>query len=891
MLSPPERNPLIEFSPTGKRVVHNSGPLDAEIVCIGESPAAEELKEGVPFVGKAGKMLNAGFRYVGIDRSRVRLVNLVPVRAPNDKFALHDSRDIDWGRERLQSELRSLNQAKVIIALGANPLEWLFGTRPPVSTYGDDAGGSKGGFIGQWRGSVIPASVVGTAPEDYLALLNTPNRMLVQAAIVPTYHPAAILRQYNWHPYFLMDLKKAADVARVGVTPTKYRDWYWQSPSALADLASSAIDQISYDTEMESPIVGISTFDEVHVFEYNEQFHDALESLLTNERIWKIAHNWLHDYAWSRVKFGIVPKHNLIDTQGFAHILNTALQKELSPHIATRYTNWAYHKWLRDVDPMLYCGMDSVVCFDAYEPQITQLYQRKLDGIAEHDHRLLAPLMEMQAVGFKIDEVARKEVETELSLDLAKADTELTAMVQPIIDTNLTKFEKPHLFLVDRKCACCGGGKLQRSHCVSCLGMTKEPENRVEWGEALCRIAPPGYVGRKWTIKQIRELVPSCKTCNGVGKVPKRLPFNSDSPDQLADVIYRGLKIRPRKYKGKETIKAAQLDPIKDRSPVIGKIIETSKVRAEYDTVARLTAGGDGLLHCCFDPFGTGSGRVAGKEGLVEVGTNPMNLPKKARRFVVPRKGKVFLYPDMEQIEARVVAVLSKDKALAEAFTIPIDWPGNPRHGTIDSHTRVMQLMSPHIEIDRDQSKRYTYAAIYGGQAKQLAQELNAEAFRRDNPKVLTVGQVQLGLDVFFTVFHGVKKWQEDILDEVFRTRKLRNPLTGREFTWLGYLTSTNRKTKQQELKHEIKKQVWSRLPQDTAAYILALGLVDIYNSDAYGDLLQPLIHVHDALLMEAPIDRVEEAEKVAISHLSRYIWGMSFPSKMKIGSNWAECS
>lgn len=871
----PESNPLIEFSPSGKRVVPSSGPLDASIVCIGESPAAEELKEGQPFIGKAGKMLNAGFRYVGIDRSTTYLMNLIPVRAPNDKFIQHDSRDITWGRERFQRELSSLKGAKVLIALGANPFEWLLGGRPPVAKRGSE-GDNKGGFIGQWRGSVIPQVVKGTAPEDYLALL--PNRLAVPAPIVPTYHPAAVLRQYNWHPYFLMDLKRAVEVARNGVPPTKYREWYWQNPAALAELAASNPDMISYDTEMESPIVGITTESEVHVFEYNEQFHDALESLLANSRTLKVAHNWIHDYAWNRVKFGITSTKPLCDTQGLAHILNTALQKELSPHIATRYTTWPYHKWLSDVDQMLYCGMDSVVCYDAWWGQYPELTKRKLVDIAEHDHRLLMPLMDMQAVGFKIDEVARKNVEAELCCDLVKADSELAIMVQPIVDKHLDKFEKPHLFVVDRKCDCCGGGRTQRDHCENCSGAASASK-----AEATAH-------GFK-TIKAFKQSWVACFKCKATGKIEKRLPFNSDSPDQLADIIYRGLKIRPRKYKGKETIKAAQLDPIKDRSPVLAKIIETSKIRAEYDTVSRLTAGNDGLLHCCFDPFGTGSGRVAGKEGLVEVGTNPMNLPKKARRFVVPRPGKVFLYPDMEQIEARVVAVLSKDKNLTDAFTKPVDWVGNPRHGTIDSHTYVQQLMSKYMDITRDTTKRLVYAAMYGGGAKQLSQELNAEAFRKGEAMTFTAEKVQMGLDVFFTVFHSVKKWQEDILDEVFRTRKLRNPLTGREFTWLGYLTSTNRKTKQQELKHEIKKQIWSRLPQDTAAYILALGLVDIYNSDAYGDLLQPLIHVHDALLMEAPIERVEEAEKVAIQHLSRYIAGMHFPSKMKVGSNWLECS
>ena len=863
-------------SPTGKLVVPSSGPLDAELVLIGESPAGEEVKEGLPFVGKSGKLLNSALRSAGIDRAKVRLMNLVPVRAPGDKFAKHDPSDVDWARDLFRRELSSLRNARIYVPLGSNPTQWLFGQILPTNKR------EGKGFIEQWRGSVIPAVRNDKEfPENYLRFLPDGEgpELRHQAVVIPTFHPSAVLRQFTWHHWFMMDIKRAASILTNGAEAMKFqsRKWYWQNPAELKRLAASGIDLISIDTEMEPAIVAIATEDEVHVFEWSESFREPLTQLLTSNRILKVAHNWTHDYAWIRKKFGITVARPIFDTQGAAHILNTALEKSLSPHISTRYTNWPYHKWLVNHDPLLYCGMDAVVSLDAYWPQVQELMNRGLMPIAEHDHKLLTPLMEMQAVGFRVNESARGEVEKELTDKLTKQDAELWEMVAPIIERKIDKFEKPHLFRVERKCDCCGGGKTQRDHCENCSGASSASKEEA---------TAHGFK----TIKEFKASWIPCVKCNASGKIVKNLPFNSDSPDQLADVLYRGLGIRARKFKGKETTKAANLEGIKNKPPIVSKIIEVSESRAELDTVSRLRSDSSGLLHCVFDPFGTTSGRVAGKEGLVELGTNPMNIPLEARRLVVPRDGYTFLYPDMAQIEARVAAVLSKDKNLLAAFNEPIDWPGNPRHGTIDSHTKVMQLLAAKgVVITRDQSKRFTYAGIFGGGAQQLAVELNAEAFRKgEGNATLTTEQVQRALDTFFNVFSGLRKWQQEVADEVLRTRKLRNPLTGREFTWTGYII--DQKTK--ELKHEIAKQVWSRLPQDTAAYVLALGLIDIrYNTDYWGTLLQPLIHVHDAPLIEVPIDQVEFAKVEAKRLLTKTLWGITFEVEMKQGNNWYTAS
>lgn len=913
------------------------------MVFIGESPAADELMnkpEPKPFVGRSGKMLNAALRLAGIDRTQVRLMNLVPVRAPSDKFALHDPADVEYGRERLHAELRQLTNAKVFVALGANPTEWLLGGKPPVVQRGDKA---KEGFIGEWRGSVVPVDQLrdvrsSQAPEDYLTRLagqlKPPVELPQGSVIIPTFHPAAVLRQFAWHPWLTMDIAKAARVNREGLPKLIKRQWFINDPDALWNLIKAEcgscggsgivdgglckncsgrghrpVDLIATDSEMDPWIVSVVCDDEVHVFDWNEKFREPLEAILTHARIIKVAHNWTHDFAFFRKCLKIDTQRPLYDTQGGAHLLNNALQKELSPHIASRFTDWPYHKWLANHDQLIYCGMDGVVCFDAYWPQERQLRERRLYDSAVHDHKLLVPLMEMQKIGFKIDESERIATELELERDLKVQDAELGVMVEPIIESRFEKFEKPHLFRVPRKCACCGGGKTQREHCWQCLNdacqmtMVKgPPKKKLDYYEAYSsKWANEGVPFeeidkgfKKVKVAELRSLLPPCTKCSASGRTIKKLQFNSDSPDQVADVLYRGLRVKARKFHGQETTKAAQLDAIRDQHPIIAKIVDISQVRADYDTVSRLRAGVDGLLHCVFDPFGTGSGRVAGKEGLLEQGTNPMNLPLKARRFVVPRDGYTFLYPDMAQIEARAVAVLSQDKALIEAFNTLIDWPGNPRHGTVDSHTRVVQLMmASGVQITRDQAKRLTYAAMYGGRADQLTKELNAEAFRKGQDLRVTVEQTQFMLDTFFRVFSGIKTWHVRVLDEVQRTRRLRCPLTGRERTWLGYIVETNKRSPQfGSVSYEISKQVWSFLPQWIGAYVLGLGLIDIYyNSGEWGKLLTPLVHVHDALLIEAPSDRVVEAKALALKLLTREMWGIKFPADMKTGKNWYEAS
>lgn len=840
-----------------------------------------------PLVGPSGRLLNKALVASGIDRSQCYVMNVVPVRAPGDKFANHDPADLAWGLARLQTELANLANAKVLVCLGANPLEAVLGFKPPVAQRGES---KREGFISAWRGSAIQAkSISALAPEDYIDRLHLPFN---PAVILPTFHPAAVLRQFNWHPWFLQDIQKAAEIANSGLPPKVYRRWYRNDLNALKRLADSDVDLIAVDSELDPWIVGIATSDEVHVFEWEESFRKPLTKILTNPKIIKIAHRWLHDHAFFRKCLDIHVESPLFDLLGGMQNLNSAIEKSLSPHASTKFTNWPYHKWLTNVDQLLYCGMDCIVTYDAYWPMMRQLIDRGLyvaastdstkieNSVTAHDHKLLIPLIDMQAKGFKIDEAVRRDVASELDKTLKQQECELNELITPVVDREISRFKKPHLFRVDRKCDCCGGGTTQRSACYRCwIGWDEEPPIGQKPDVTMAKIQ-----GFK-TLKAFKAAFTPCRMCKGTGKVVKRLDFNPDSPDQLADVIYRGLHIRPRRFKGNETVKAAQLDPIKDKHPIIAKIIETSETRADYDTVARLQAGSDGLLHCEFDPWGAET-RMASKKGLLEAGTNAQNLPKAARRFVVPRNGYTFLYPDFAQIEARAMAVLSGDKNLRKALYEHIPELNRP-----DYHTwlaRAIAEYDPKIILSRDQSKRVSYAGFYGVRPEQLAKELTAEAFRKKAGMSVDRSMAARIIDTLYRVCPEVPRWQSAVCDEVLRTRRLKSP-TGREFPFVGYILDKDDKG---ELDYEIKKQVWSRLPQDMGSWILGLGLIDMYyTSNEWGKLLTPLIPVHDSVLIECPIKKVTEAEALALKLLTRYIWGMDFPAEMKKGDNWYAAS
>ena len=182
-------------------IVRPDGPIPARIMIVGEAPGADEERVGTPFVGASGQELNRMLHEVGISRSECFMTNVArerPLGNDISQFIATKKKDITPehiqlrgkyvrrqiidGIKMLEAEIAAV-RPNIIIAVG-NTSMWALT--------------DKWGII-KWRGSMLKATIPGL---DY------------QPKVIPTYHPAAILRMWAWRAIAVRDLRRAAAESR-----------------------------------------------------------------------------------------------------------------------------------------------------------------------------------------------------------------------------------------------------------------------------------------------------------------------------------------------------------------------------------------------------------------------------------------------------------------------------------------------------------------------------------------------------------------------------------------------------------------------------------------------------------------------------------------------------
>ena len=149
-------------------IVFGCGDQNADIMFIGEGPGADEDKQGIPFVGKAGKLMNNAFDIVGINREKVYIANIVKCRPPNNRDPQDDeiSACINYLRNQVM-----IIKPKIIVLLGRIALQTILGKEYKITS-------SRGKWI-EKKGILY----------------------------MPTWHPAALLRDETKKIDFINDLK------------------------------------------------------------------------------------------------------------------------------------------------------------------------------------------------------------------------------------------------------------------------------------------------------------------------------------------------------------------------------------------------------------------------------------------------------------------------------------------------------------------------------------------------------------------------------------------------------------------------------------------------------------------------------------------------------------
>ena len=321
--------------------------------------------------------------------------------------------------------------------------------------------------------------------------------------------------------------------------------------------------------------------------------------------------------------------------------------------------------------------------------------------------------------------------------------------------------------------------------------------------------------------------------------------FTINSPKQLGVVLFEDLGLPPKKKtKTGYSTDAATLEALRDEHPIAELLLEyrnLEKLRSTYtDALPPLVDARDGRIHTRFNQTGAATGRLSSEN------PNLMNIPVRTdegmriRRGFVADTGRILCSADYSQIELRVLAHLSQDAGLIEAFEAGED---------IHTETASRVFGVPPDELDRvhrDRAKAINYGLLYGMQTWGLASRMGLD---RDEAEEI-IGR-------YFTQFPTIRKFIDNTVDEA-AARGYTTTLFGRR-RWFPELRSNNPRFRQMG-----ERQAMNAPIQGTAADIMKLAMIDVDRALAETDLeARSLLQVHDEIVLELP-----EAERDAVGTL-----------------------
>ena len=348
--------------------------------------------------------------------------------------------------------------------------------------------------------------------------------------------------------------------------------------------------------------------------------------------------------------------------------------------------------------------------------------------------------------------------------------------------------------------------------------------------------------------------------------------FNIGSPKQLATILFEKLKLPPlRKTKTGYSTDADVLEQLALGHELPAKIIEhrtLAKLKSTYaDSLPTLINARTGRIHPSFNQLVAVTGRLSSSN------PNAQNIPirtelgRRIRAAFVPEAGHRFLAADYSQIELRILAHVSGEESLVEAF----------RRGE-DIHRRtaaeVFGVPLDHVTSQqRDVAKTTNFAVIYGVTAFGLSRGLD-----------MTQKQAQEYLNQFFARHPKVKAYLERTVAEG-RERGYVSTLLGRR-RYLPELRSGN-----PNLRGFGERMATNAPIQGTAADLVKIAMVSIARElTARGLRSRMLLQVHDELLFEVPDGELGALEALAVEVMESSL-ELSVPLKVdvKSGADWAE--
>ena len=351
-------------------------------------------------------------------------------------------------------------------------------------------------------------------------------------------------------------------------------------------------------------------------------------------------------------------------------------------------------------------------------------------------------------------------------------------------------------------------------------------------------------------------------------------PFNLSSPKQLREILFEKLEIKPLKKTPTGTPSTSEevLQALAQDYPLPKLILEhrsLSKLKNTYtDKLPKMINQDTGRVHTSYNQAVAITGRLASSDPNLQ--NIPIRTPegRKVREAFIASKGSKILSADYSQIELRIMAHLSKDKRLIQAFK-----------NNEDIHRiTAAEIFNTSIDAITNEQRRYAkvinFGLIYGMGPFSLAKNLNIERSAAQNY-----------IERYFTQYPSVKKYMENA-KQFAREKGFVETYFGRRL-WLPEINGTNGITRAGAERAAINGPM-----QGTAADLIKLAMIEVHNwikkePNIKGKMI---MQVHDELVFEVPNNEVETFKKM-IPNLMEKVASLSVPLIVDIGEghNWEQ--
>ncbi|HZZ99531.1 MAG TPA: DNA polymerase I, partial [Candidatus Paceibacterota bacterium] len=351
-------------------------------------------------------------------------------------------------------------------------------------------------------------------------------------------------------------------------------------------------------------------------------------------------------------------------------------------------------------------------------------------------------------------------------------------------------------------------------------------------------------------------------------------PFNISSPKQLSAILFEKLAIKGKVRKtGKGAISTAagELEKLIEEHPIIALILkyrELQKLKTTYIEPFPSLIAADGRLHTTYNQNGAVTGRLSSQDPNLQNIPIKTELGQKFRSAFIADNGFKLLSLDYSQLELRIAAHISGDKAMTEAF----------RTG-LDIHTRtaaaIFKVKPDEVTANmRRQAKVLNFGLIYGMGVLGFQR---ASGVDRDTAREF--------IDNYMAEFSGVARYMKEIKEQAHKD---------------GYVSTIFGRRRQlpeinsgmPQLVATAERMAINMPVQGTEADLLKLAMINVQKliDEKYGDNVRMLLQVHDELLFEVKEDMVAEAAKdIRETMETAHKFDVPIVVDAKVGDNWSE--